>query len=150
QGAADERGRAEGPAAGGAPEFEALALHVRVADLAGRAVARKESRAARTRCIDGGLDHDAQLLIDVVRRSERLAEADDYVPQPAALRIELPDSRLELVRHVVERSPKQRELVAAANGDALREPAACDPVSRPGTASKRPHDGAAFEIRQQR
>ena len=56
-----------------------------------------------------------------MRRSERLAEARHRVAQPGALGLELGEPRLELIRHVVERDAEQRELVVAADGDALRK-----------------------------
>ena len=70
--------------------------------------------------------------------------------EAAALGLELGEPRLELVRHVVERRAEQRELVAAANGDALVEPAARDPVRRLGEAAKRSHDRASLEVRDER
>ena len=120
-----------GPA-GGEPELDSLALSVRLAGLDDGAVARKQAGALRARHLDRGFDDDPQLLIDVVRRRERLAEARDRVSEPAALGLELCEPLLELIRHLVERGPEHRELVAAANGDALGEPPSSDPMRRLG------------------
>ena len=137
-------------AAGGEIEREFLSGRIRVAGLDDRAVVCEQACPVCSGRLDSGLDDHAQLLVDVVRRGERLAEARDRVAQPAALGFELGEPLLELVRHVVERVPEHRELVAAANRDALREPAARDPVRRLGESPQRPHDRAALEVRDER
>ena len=100
--AARERERAEALAAGRERELEALAPvgeRSRLDDLAAEADDEPAGRAGR---LDHGLDDHAQELVDVVRRGERLAEADGRVAQPRALGVELLQPRLELVGHLVE------------------------------------------------
>ena len=147
---ADEEEGAEGRASGCERQLEDRSLGFRVAALEHLPVLGAETRTLRAGGFDGRLHDHVQELLHVVAGRERLAEARDRVAEPAALAFELGEPGLELVRHVVERSTEERELVAAADGDALGEPPACDPVRCLGEGPQRADDRAALEVGDER
>ena len=128
--------------------LETVAARVRVTGGRGEAVAA-DGGADRAGRFDRRLHDDAQELLDVARRRERLAEAGDGDAQPAALGVQLREPRLQLVGHVVEGAAEGCKLVGAGDGDALTEPTLCDPSRGVGEAAKRVHDRATFDERDE-
>src|SRR6185503_20751387 len=126
EGVADELEGPELLARGGERKDQPLALAVRSAAGDDGAVGRDDPAATRSGRLDGGRRHDAQQLLRVVRRHERLAEAGERVTNTASFGLELGEPRLELLGHVVERSAEGRELVPSPHGDALAKAALGD------------------------
>ena len=124
--------------------LDPVAGRVLVSGRGGEAVA-VDRGADGARRLDGGLDDDAEELLDVVRRRERLADARDGDPQPAALLVQLRQAPLQLVGHRVERGAERRQLVPAPDGYPPAEMALGDPPRRLGERTQRPDDGAGFE-----
>ena len=104
---------------------------------------------ARTRGGDlGGLGRDdAEQLLRVVGRGQRLTEADQRLARAAALGLQLGEALLELRGHVVERGAEGRELVPAADGYTLAERAPRDPTGNRGELAEVPDDRPALQIR---
>ena len=140
--AAREGERAEALPACRERELEALAPvgeRSRLDDLACEPDDEPAGGAGR---LDHGLDDHAQQLVDVMRRGQRLAEADIGVAQPRSLGAELLDPRLELVGHLVEGQAEPRELVAAP--DPTRR--SSRPRAIAFAASARPLSDATIEL----
>jgi hypothetical protein len=130
-------------------ELEAADSRIGVALAEDLVVAAEQRAAAGAGRLDGGLDDEAEQLLEVVRRTEGLAEAHHHVTEAAPLVVELADARLELVGHLVERSAEPRELVGPADVDSAIEAALGDVVRRGDEASERAHDRASLEVRDQ-
>ncbi len=82
-----------------------------------------------------------------MRRRERLSEARKRVAHAAAFGLELREPRLELRRHVVERSAELRELVSSPHGDALAEAPLRDPAGSRRETAEVPDDCPPLEVR---
>src|SRR2546429_6430799 len=93
--------------------LDPVAGRVLVSGGGGEAVA-VDRGADGARRLYGRLDDNPEELLDVVRRRERLADARDRNPQPAALRVELRQALLLLVGHRVERRAESRQLITPA------------------------------------
>src|SRR5207244_2302232 len=124
-------------------ERDLLEPRVGIARAGELAAAVDDDSAVRPGRLDRRLDDDAQELLDIVRRLERLAETHAQVAQAVALSVELDEPLLELRRHVVEHTRELRELVAAAHLDALAETAVRDRIRGLREASERAHDRTA-------
>ena len=135
--AADDHEMPEVGGAGPKRERDPLAGCVGLAGPCDLAVAADHDPAGGTGRLDGRLDDDAQELPRIVRRDQRLAEPLGRVADPRPLGLDVEPLLLELGGHVVERARELRELVAAANLDALAEPPARDRVGRLGEAPQR-------------
>src|SRR5579862_5016979 len=98
--------------------------------------------AGRAGRLDGGLDDHAQEVRRVVRRRERLAEARVRLACAGALVLHLVETRLELLRHLVERRRDLCELVASAQLDTLVETALRECFRTDGETFERVDDRA--------
>ena len=78
-----------------------------------------DAPAGRAGRLERRVDDGAQERRHVVRRPERLAEAERDVAAAAALVLEIPQPRLQLGGHVVERVPELGELVRPLDRHAL-------------------------------
>ena len=100
--------------------------------------------------LDRGLDDDATKLVVVVGCGQRISEPREGSTQSRPFGVELVEARLELRRHLVERAPEHRKLVATLGRDALSEVAPCNRMRRLDETADRPDDRTALEVRDDR
>src|SRR5438105_15277889 len=106
--------------------LDLLATVLGIATLQPLTVLRDEDSPDRARRLDRRRDDDPAQLIDVVRRTEHLAESRDRIAQTRTLGAQLVQPCLQLRGHLVEGPSEQRKLIASLNGYPLLEVAASD------------------------
>ena len=119
------------------------------ADLDDLAAEADDEPAGRAGRLDRGLDDHAQKLVDVMGRSERLAEADRRLAHARTLGPELLQAGLELVGHLVERRAEPSKLVATVDVDALVEASARDRIGGLRETRERADDRPADDVRDE-
>ena len=109
---------------------------------------RAEHDAARgPRGLDRRFDHDADELPRIVRRHQRLAEADRRVAHTFALGLQLREPLFELGGHPVERRAELRELVVSSDLDAFAEAPIGDRVGGSDEPAERSDDRSSEQVR---
>ena len=84
----------------------------------------------------------------VIEKNRRYFER--YPGDRERVRQQSAQALLELVGHLVERPTELCELVASLHRDALVQLSLSEPVRGLDQAAERPHDRAAFDVREQR